>query len=64
MPDLQAVPIQKLIWEERGRLGVEERAWGLPPCYLQASRKGGWAVLSKGAYGLPTPKVVELGKAT
>ena len=62
MPELQVLPIQKLIWEERDRLGVE-RPWGLPPCCLRASRRGGWAALSKTEGGVGV-KVVVIGKAS
>ncbi len=56
-------PIQKLMWEERERLGTVPAPWGIYfPFAL--GRKGGWAVLQKGDWDLPAPEVVVLGKCT
>lgn len=63
MPNLSQIAeqsIHKLMWEERGRLGAVASPWG-PPVFL--SRKGGWVVLSKGMFDLPTLELVELGKS-
>ena len=60
MPNLQ-VPIQELMWEERERLGVVPAPWG-SYCALLLARQGGWTVLERGEWGLPTVQVVELGK--
>lgn len=60
MPDLTQAPIQALMWEERERLGTVPAPWG-SYCAPLLSRRGGWAVLSKGVWG-PKVEVVELGK--
>ena len=60
MPDIALVPIQKLMWEERERLGTIPAPWGTY-CALLLSRRGGWVVLERAGF-LPEVKVVELGK--
>ena len=57
MPNLQVIPVQELMLQER-RLAAPP-IWGVPHCCLTLSRRGGWVVITK-AY--EPPKVVELGK--